>query len=63
MPFETEEAREAYRRGVRDTLESAFSHLRPSQLRLLQQWLIDLENWKKGNPPPVPECWDKIAAY
>ena len=57
MQFNNPAIREAFRLGVRETLESSFVHLRPSEMRALQQWLIDLEHWEGGDPPPSPQAW------
>ena len=57
MRFETEEAREAYRRGVRDTLDQAHVHIAQPSIRELEHWLKDLGAWSDGPPPPPPRAW------
>ena len=57
LMFEDRAARDCYRRGVRDALEIRIIHQPPPHLRALQQWVLDLEQWTGGTPPPPPDTW------
>lgn len=57
LMFEDRAARDAYRRGVHDALESGIIHQSGARMRALQQWVIDLEAWSGGEPPDAPHLW------
>jgi hypothetical protein len=57
MRFNDPAIRAAYRRGARDSYESAFARLDPAVERTIAEWLGDLDRWQFGEPPPPPYAW------
>ena len=55
--YETEEAREAYRRGAQACYESGVLSLDPRDERAIWAWLTELQAWRAGDPPPAPHEW------
>ena len=54
MRFEEGDEREAYRRGVRDCLESLADGMNRRETRKIEAWLIELDAWEFGEPPALP---------
>lgn len=52
--FDDPMIREIYRRGVRDAVQFACTHLPAARQRLMEEWLTELDLWHGGNPPPPP---------
>lgn len=59
MRFSDPAIRAAYRRGARDSYESAFARLDPAVERTIAEWLGDLDRWHCGEPPPPPYAWEQ----
>ena len=54
MRFHEPDVREAYRRGARDCYDSLIATLKADQVRQMQAWLGELDDWDDGDPPPPP---------
>ena len=50
-------AREAFRRGAKEAFESCVIHMDARDQRALTQWLRELDDWDKGEPPTAPINW------
>lgn len=54
MSFRSPSMRQAYRRGVWDTVECAVRWLDIAETEAMAAWLSRLEAWAGGEPPPPP---------
>ena len=54
MRFDEPDTREAYRRGARDLFECVAGALTPNELRVLEAWFEEVENWQEFDPPHPP---------
>jgi hypothetical protein len=57
LPFQSREAREAYRRGAHDLYEMTIDRRLAPHRRELSDWFRQLDSWQGGDPPPPPAVW------
>lgn len=57
MWYDDPKAREAFRKGARDAFESCVIHMDARQQRAVTQWLNELKEWDRGEPPAAPLYW------
>ena len=62
VQFDNPAIRAAYRRGARDTYESAVERLDATFERALAEWLEQLERWHGGQPPTPPFAWERDSS-
>lgn len=57
MNYDDPTARAAYVAGALEAIEASILELDPPKARELEQWVIDLNLWPGGPPPPAPHWW------